>query len=232
MTYLKTIVCFADSRKTSGRCIAGKEWHERNAGEWVRPVSERPTHEVSEEERRYKDGSYPQLLDIIGVPCDRHCAVSHHCENHVIDPNYYWTKQGRLTWDKIQSWLDHPTSLWGIGEDSFSGLNNRVAVGQEDGTSLYLVAVQNLNLLVGPKAPQYSSKRSVQGDFAYRGTTYRMDVTDPIIERVFLAKVDGQYELSHPVLCVSLGDPYQAPGAMQGYFYKLIAAVLYRERFS
>jgi hypothetical protein len=29
-----------------------------------------------------------------------------------------------------------------------------------------------------------------------------------------------------PVLCISLGDPYQ------GDFYKLIAAVLYKERFS
>ena len=28
MKYGKTIVCFANSRKTSGRCIAGKEWHE------------------------------------------------------------------------------------------------------------------------------------------------------------------------------------------------------------
>lgn len=232
MSYLKTIVCFANSRKTSGRCVAGKEWHESGAGEWVRPVSGRPSHEVSEEERRYKDGGDPQLLDIIKVPCARHDPVSHQHENHVIDPNYYWSREGRLAWADIQAWADHPPNLWGVGEGSYAGLNNRVAVGQENGASLYLVAVERMQLIVGPKAPQYSAKRSVQGEFAYNGTTYRLDVTDPIIERNYLAQADGHYEIMQPVLCVSLGDPHLATGAAQSYFYKLIAAVLYRERFS
>lgn len=52
-----------------------------------------------------------------------------------------------------------------------------------------------------------------------------MDVTDPAIERNYLAQADGQYEVTKPVLCVSLGDPYQ------DYFYKLVAGVLYAERF-
>ena len=119
-----------------------------------------------------------------------------------------------------------------MGEGSYAGLNNRIAVGQENGASLYLVAVERMQLIVGPKAPQYSAKRSVQGEFAYSGTTYRLDVTDPVIERNYLAQADGHYEIMQPVLCVSLGDPHQATGVTQGYFYKLIAAVLYRERFS
>ena len=231
MKYFKKIVCFANSRKTSGRCIAGKEWHESGAGEWVRPISGRPTHEVSEEERRYKNGGDPQPLDIIRVPCDRHDPVSHQHENHIIDSSYYWSKEGRLAWKDIHDWVDHPTSLWGMGEGSYAGLNNRLAVGHEDGISLYLVAVARIQLIVGPKSPQYSSKRSVQCEFAYNNITYRLDVTDPVIERNYLAQTDGYYEIMQPVLCVSLGDPYQAVGATQSYFYKLIAAVLYEERF-
>lgn len=65
----------------------------------------------------------------------------------------------------------------------------------------------------------------MSGEFSYRGTTYRMDVTDPAIERMYLSQADGQYDIAKPVLCVSLGDPYQ------GYFYKLVATVLYAERF-
>jgi len=231
MNYIKTIVCFANSRKTSGRCVAGKEWSEAAAGGWVRPVSARPSHEVSEEDRRYEDAGDPQILDIIKVPCDHHDPILHQNENHVIDPNYYWAKQGRLAWGQIQAWLDHPPKLWGVGEGSYAGMNNRVPPGQERGVSLYLVAVERLQLVVGPKASQYSAKRSVQGEFVYRGVPYRFDVTDPVIERIYLAQADGHYEIMQPVLCVSLGDPYQAPGATQSYFYKLIAAVLYRERF-
>jgi len=227
MKYIKTIVCFANSRKTAGRCIAGKEWQETGITGWVRPVSSRSTHEVSEEERRYEDGNDPQLLDIIKVPCESHHPLPHQRENHVIDPSYYWTKQGCLAWEDIQGCLDQPGTLWGTGEGSYAGLNNRVSVGQESGTSLYLVRVDRLRLLVGRKAAEYpDSKRAVRGEFVYLGSTYRMDVTDPVIERNYLTKADGQYDRASPILCISLGDAYQ------GYFYKLVAAVLYPERFT
>ncbi len=225
MKYSKTIVCFAKSRKTSGRCIAGKEWHNGISGEWVRPVSTRPTHEISEEERRYEDGRAPRLLDIVLVPCESHQPLPHQRENHVIDPVYYWALKGTLAWKDISGWLDHPDTLWGTGESSYAGLNNRVAIGREDGSSLYLISVENIRLLVGRKAPEYpDSKRAVRGEFSYQGFTYRMDVTDPIIERKYLKLVDGQYDIANSVLCVSLGDSYQ------GYFYKLVAGVLYSER--
>lgn len=225
MKYGKTIVCFANSRKTSGRCIAGKEWHDGTAGEWVRPVSTRPTHEISEEERRYQDGRDPQLLDIVFVPCESHQPLPHQRENHVIDPGYHWALKGVLAWKDIFGWLDQPDTLWGIGESSYAGLNNRVAIGREDGSSLYLISVSCLRLLVGRKAPEYpDSKRAVMGEFSYQGSMYRMDVTDPTIERKYLGRADGHYDIAKPVLCVSLGDSYQ------GYFYKLVAGILYAER--
>ena len=79
---------------------------------------------------------------------------------------------------------------------------------------------------MGLKAPEYpDSKRAVRGEFTYRNVNYRIDVTDPFIESHYLQQSDGQYDIAHPVLCLSLGDPFQ------GYYYKLIAAVLYPERF-
>ncbi len=225
MGYIKTIVCFANSRKTSGRCIAGKEWKDGNAGEWVRPVSNRSTHELSEVERRYQDGQYPQLLDVITVPCIRAEPQTHQRENHIIDSNSHWSRQDRLAWRDIRSWLDSPSSLWSVGDGSFAYLNNRVSIGQEEGTSIYLLQVDLLRLLVGPKASEYP-KRIVRGEFSYQGDDYRMAVTDPVIERQYLKEANGQYEIRDPVLCISLSDAYE------DYYYKLIASVLHFGRFT
>ena len=64
MKYAKTFVCFANSRKHSGRCVAGKEWLDGRPGEWVRVVSDWLTHELSATDRRYENGDDPQLLDV------------------------------------------------------------------------------------------------------------------------------------------------------------------------
>ena len=48
MSDLKRIVCLANSRKLTGRCIAGREWsEEQGIGSWVRLVSARENQEVS-----------------------------------------------------------------------------------------------------------------------------------------------------------------------------------------
>src|SRR5258706_13588071 len=82
--YEVTILCLANSRKPpSGRCIAGKVYkHGATNARWIRPVSARLSHEVSEEERRYEGGPKAQLLDIISVPLREPSPMGHQVENH------------------------------------------------------------------------------------------------------------------------------------------------------
>jgi len=46
----------------------GQDIRRRQVGAWVRPVSARASHEVSEEERRYETGEKAQLLDVVTIP--------------------------------------------------------------------------------------------------------------------------------------------------------------------
>jgi len=48
MATVKRLVCLANSRKLSGRCVAGRELSGGRPIGWVRPVSARENEEVSE----------------------------------------------------------------------------------------------------------------------------------------------------------------------------------------
>jgi hypothetical protein len=75
--YTKTIICLANSRKRSGRCVAGKEIVAGKIGGWIRPISARPAGELSEGERRLDNGQEPKLLDVIQIAMSRViCRIS------------------------------------------------------------------------------------------------------------------------------------------------------------
>ena len=225
MTYDKVIVCFANSRKTSGRCIAGKEWNNGTPGLWVRPVSARVSHEVSLEECRYHNGRDPAPLEIITIPCLAHKPIPHQSENHLLNADRNWESNCKLSWQQVSTWVDSPHSLWGTGHSSYEYVNNRVPEATTVSESLSLIPVDELQVIVGPKSSDYP-KRIVRGEFQHQCQRYRMSITDPVIENQYLGYNDGHYTIDTPILCVSLGDPYQ------GFYYKLIAAVLYQGRFA
>ena len=219
--YTKTIICLANSRKIAGRCVAGKEIAGGKIGDWIRPVSGRQAGELSEEERRFQNGQDPKLLDVINIPMIEPRPHGFQTENHLIDDADHWTKEREASWDDLRAALDPVAGpLWDSFLSSYSGLHDRVeeAAANKLGGSLRLIEVTDLKIAVAVEGAEFR-KRKVRGHFTFNGVQYRLAVTDPATERRYLAGEDGEFEVGHAILCVSLGEPYG------GYAYKLIAGV-------
>ena len=219
----KRIVCLANSRKLQGRCIAGHEIAEGRPGAWVRPVSSRPSEEVSEYERQYENGSDPGVLDIIDVPLLKPKPKGFQQENWLLDPDEYWVRTGRYAWSDLSPLADRGGTLWTNGHHTYNGLNDHIPLDQAAAvdSSLKLIHVDVLGLSVFKPGEAFGNpKRRVQGRFRFAGNNYGLWVTDPTIERDYLSREDGDYHMGESCLTVSLGEPYN------DRCYKLVAAVI------
>jgi hypothetical protein len=234
MPLIKRILCLANSRKLSGRCVAGRLVRGSGPGPWIRPVSDRPSEEVSAVERQYQDGTDPQVLDIVDVPLSRHRPHACQSENWLLDPRYSWSRVGQIGWAELQRYVENPKSLWMNGRSTYHGSNDEILQSDADElpNSLYLVRVSRMNLRVFvPGAGFGNSKRRVQAEFRYNGDQYALRVTDPLIEREYGGRPYGRYQLGECCLCVSLGEEFRKQDG-QCCRYKLVASVIERARVS
>lgn len=227
----KRILCLANSKKHSGRCVAGREMAAAGAGPWIRPVSARPSEEVSENERQYQDGSDPKLLDVIDVPLIR--AAPHACqtENWLLDPGYYWSRVRQADWAELLQFAEAPVTLWVNGHGTYHGQHDEIPQAVADALpgSLYLIQVNRVDLhAFAPQEAFGNPKRRVQARFTHGGVGYAFWVTDPVVERAYLARPDGYHRLGECCLTISLGEPFQKTNG-QSYRYKLVAAIIRRE---
>ncbi|MFI8773120.1 dual OB domain-containing protein [Gordonia sp. NPDC062954] len=220
----KTILVLANSRKLSGRCIAGVELDEdwRPLG-WVRPVSGREHGEVSEYERQYSDGSHPDVLDVAQVPLVKHVPETYQSENWLIDKGAYWEFVWGFGITELSPLVDS-RDLWAASSSSTRyGLNDRIPKSDADKLrdSLRLIHVDSLRYRVFAPGEDYGNENlRVQAIFSWCGHDYRVFVTDPIVERDYLAHGRGFHDIGAAFLTVSLGEPYN------DYCYRLVAAVI------
>jgi hypothetical protein len=223
MAVTKTIVCLANSRKLSGRCVAGREVTPSGPGQWIRPVSARPSEEVSEHERQYANGSDPKVLDIVRVPLLEAKPKTFQSENWLLDPNSYWERVGVLPVPDLENYRQDPDQLWLNGFHTYNGINDRVPEDKADALteSLYLVRLEGMTFnVLAPGAAFGNTRRRVQGSFTHKGVKYALRVTDPSFENEFLKKPDGSYSEGPCFATVSLGERFE------GFCYKLVAAVI------
>ena len=231
MPTVKRIVCLANSRKLSGRCVAGIEIpHSARPTarpsriRWIRPVSDRPTEEVSEYERQYRDGSDPKVLDIVRVPLVARKARGYQSENWLLDSTKYWTKEGQFNNHDLLPFIQNEECLWINGYSTIPGQHDKVPLSLTGKLSdlLRLVLASDLTLRVIETGCFYGNpKRRVQGRFTLSSIDYRLWVTDPTYEREFLQRPAGvAHRLDRCFVTVSLSEPFQ------GSCFKLIAAII------
>lgn len=219
---MKRIVCLANSRKRSGRCVAGKLF-DSPQHEWIRPVSARPDQEISRNELTLTDGTEPRLLDILDIPLQSPQPKDHQKENWLLAPRPRWNRVSRASWGDLASLIDSPDSLWTVGSHTHEGWHDRVSRSecQMLHCSLYFLHFQHLKLRVFTPGTEYGkTERRIQGKFRYKDIYYRLWITDPRIERLYARRPDGEYEIQDCFGTISLSEP------LLGFCYKLIASVI------
>lgn len=227
----KRIICLANSKKHSGRCVAGREVMGEGTGPWIRPVSARAGEEVSENERQYEDGSDPGLLDVLDVPLIRPAPRACQTENWLLDPSHYWRRVRRADWNELTPFVENPATLWVNGHSTYHGQHDEIPQALADGLpgSLHLIRVERVDLRTfAPQEAFGNPKRRVQALFVHGRVTYALWVTDPVVEREYLARPDGWYQLDECCLTVSLGEPFVKTSTGESYRYKVVAAIIRR----
>jgi hypothetical protein len=225
--YKMRILCLADSRKNSGRCVAGRVIGGEQHGQWIRPISSRATGELSDDDRRYQNGKTVRVKDVVSIPLKSQRSHAFQLENHVIDENYYWEFERKAEWEEIYTLVEQVDGeLWDNSSSGYYGVHDRIAeaaapdIVTEFGGSLVLIEVHDLVIKVSMEGAAFGNgKRKVRGQFSCSKCQYLIAVTDPRVETIFLAKNDGSYPVGRAILCLSLGEPYN------DHVYKLIAAV-------
>ena len=202
MAYVKRIVCFANSYKTGGSCIAGKEVSGNGRGPWIRPVSPRPSQELSFFEYRYEGNASPKLLDIIDVPLLEAAPHEHQTENHVISKGL-WIKRGTLPWAELDALRDQPEALWANTASTKAGGLFDCMSPQDAAKFDYslLLLKKEFVVEVGTSTWDGRTKRTYRGKFKHKGIKYSLKITDPVV-----LQVQGYRRL-----CIERGVPLPEP---------------------
>ncbi len=218
---LQRIVCLANSRKYSGRCVAGKELLPDGIGGWVRLVGGSATGELTIQEITMQDGGSPELLDMMDVYTEEGTPHAYQSEN-CLACDTTWRRAGRMPYSVLRTLCDNPGHLWINGFSSAGGMNDRIPVQSAEkglSSSIVFIAVKRLCIIVGRDS---RGLKRILSEFIHSGVKYRLSVTDPAVESRYMQMDIGRYpvENSENFLTISISEPFD------GFCYKLAAAII------
>lgn len=149
------MICFANSRKLSGRCVAGIAISGFVRG-WIRPVSALVHGELTHE---FLYGSPPRevkLLDVIELSVLQPRRLGCHSEDFVVDSTVPWKVIGSISLSEAAGFAEnHPPILWVNGNHTSNGFNDQIAESEA-------AALPNSLRLIAPNI-SISEARLMQG---------------------------------------------------------------------
>jgi len=226
MSYTKRIVCLANSWRQGGTCVAGKEVNaDGTFGAWIRPVSQRQTMEISDDELTKQSGYKLKLGDVVDIRFEHAAPHRHQVENHVITDGVSWADHYKKSVAELAGAVDHVDGdLWHNGTSSKYGINDEVpaAAIASITSSLLLIQVPQLEVqITHEQRDDGHVSRRFRGEFTHNETLYRFRITDPSLNWRIKDREISVFHYENPLLCVSLSDVFEDTG----YAHKLIAAV-------
>jgi len=217
------IICLANSRKLSGRCIAGLRTDGRG---WIRPVSESPDGTLFQGHYVLKDGSEAQVLDVLKIELLKPRPAPYQPENWVISSTHWKLIERPASFEQqriFRAFIVHGPALFGDQSDRISAEVFSEAPAE---SSLGLVIPDEIEWTV---TKNIKGRRQIRALFNLGGAPYNLGITDPVLEQYLTKRPFGNYSIDSIglkrndklLLTVSLGEPFQ------GDCYKLVTSVLF-----
>lgn len=222
MSGRRKLVCLANSRKRSGRCVAG---FDREAGAWIRPIPDTEDGTVPTSGTILDNSQELKVLDLFEVELVRARPDEIQPENHVFSDTT-WTTAGRLGATEAVDLLEE---IADAGPKLFGSAGDRVAPDELLGPHGSLTVVEPEGVRWELDTGFFNRPR-LRAHFRVSGQPYDLVVTDPEFFKRFSGWSLGYYDRDAPGIgehdriwfTVSLTEPFEATGDC----FKLVAAVI------
>jgi hypothetical protein len=210
------IICFANSLKEGGRCIAGIELNTQGypvfiqgRPKWVRPVCHTEHGEIPE----WMAVPY-NLLDILILDVLENKPEGYQSENVTFTQNSI-RSGGTFDQADLLPLCDTKEMIFGnkgkaVSEEAIENLDHSLMLIRAE----QFEAVKKVNEL-------RSGKSQLRMKFTYCGEEYNLPITDPVFRDRYSENPKILMDRACVYLCVSLGIQWE------GWHYKLVAGVIY-----
>ena len=201
------IICFANSYKHEGRCIAGIDL---NSQEWVRPLGKGTEGAVCAE--RLINGIEPELLDILEIPLGSK-ANDFGCqpENKFLLQGE-WRKIGSISIKDALQYTEETKYLLHNFEKSVPASEFSSNIPRADWKSLQLIKVRKAMFSKNPWG-------KLECNFRYSGHYYSLKTPCPEADNYIDSKIDC-------ILTISMGGPYRKSKDDPLCCWKMVAGVI------